>query len=148
MLLNKTNPRNFDAATITTLNKIYVANEQGSKLANDYLKLAIDGHDYPFKTIESRTTSYTGKVITLQQSSASVWPNPAENQITIDYILVGNKASTVYIYDLTGRIVHQEPILGKVGKANLSISNFSSGAYIINIKQGKNNVHQSKLIKK
>ena len=107
MLLNKTNPRNFDAATITTLNKIYVANEQGSKLANDYLKLAIDGHDYPFKTIESRTTSYTGKVITLQQSSASVWPNPAENQITIDYILVGNKASTVYIYDLTGRIVHQ-----------------------------------------
>jgi hypothetical protein len=148
MLLNKTSPRDFDAATLKTLNQIFEAKGEGSKLANDYLKLAIDGHDYPFRTYEPTNFTYTGKVKTLQQSTASVWPNPAENEITIDYILVGEEASTVYLYDLTGRIVHQEPIMGKVGKANIGISKFSSGAYIINIKQGKNNVHQSKLIKK
>lgn len=60
-------------------------------------------------------------------SSASLFPNPAKNQVNFEYPAFA-KAEQLNIYDLTGKLVQSEPI--KSRSTNFSITSLSSGVYI------------------
>ncbi len=60
-------------------------------------------------------------------SSASLFPNPAKNQVNFEYPAF-TKAEQLNIYDLTGKLVQSEPI--KSSSTNFSITSLSSGVYI------------------
>ena len=62
-----------------------------------------------------------------------MYPNPANNQLTIQLSTPSNEKVTMVISDLQGKIVQQQPVNIASGNNNvhLNISNLSSGNYFI-----------------
>ncbi len=77
--------------------------------------------------------SYLGIDEEVSYSPISIYPNPTNNQFTID--LDGNETASLIITDLQGRIVLQDEITGP--SCTMNKPNVSSGAYFIRVKQGK-----------
>jgi len=75
------------------------------------------------KVLKDTTSSYTNTI----QSIIYPYPNPAKNTITIN----GTQNSTLLIFDLKGRLLHQS--FEVTNQATIDISNFVSGMYIIKI---------------
>lgn len=70
----------------------------------------------------------------------SIYPNPANDNITIDYG-TASKNYSVKIYDATGKIV--KSIERTNAKTNISISDLNNGIYLMNVNDGQNSaVHR------
>ncbi|MBS1946123.1 MAG: T9SS type A sorting domain-containing protein [Bacteroidetes bacterium] len=78
-------------------------------------------------------------------TNISVWPNPANDVVHIQYNRNSNSAVAL-IYDVTGRLVLQASIYG--GNNSISISNLSEGVYFLVLKEGNENVFSTKIIKR
>jgi aminopeptidase N len=72
----------------------------------------------------------------------NVYPNPSDNYIWIENSK-NNLASKIEIYDLTGKLIHQETIKKK---AKINTEKWASGTYILTIFDVHNLLHNSKLI--
>lgn len=69
----------------------------------------------------------TASVLELDQNSFTAYPNPATNNITLDFGTT--QAGNVFIYDQTGRIVSETFVDGE--QVNLSIDKLKAGMYLI-----------------
>ncbi len=76
------------------------------------------------------------------QTFLSIAPNPANSFITISAPFF--TSSILRLYDLTGRIVHQQNFNGNI---TLNIQSLNSSLYIIEINDGKGKITKQKLIK-
>ena len=64
----------------------------------------------------------------------SVYPNPAKNQITVDFISTNNKSSNLIISDILGKTVKEFSINSSNGinRININLNNLNDGIYFIN----------------
>ena len=69
------------------------------------------------------------------ESSLSIYPNPATENITINFIST-SKNILVKIYDVSGRLVKNIDNVTS-GESTINISELENGLYIINITDGK-----------
>lgn len=69
----------------------------------------------------------TASVLELDQNSFTAYPNPATNNITLDF--GKTQAGNVFIYDQTGRIVSETFVDGE--QINLSVDKLKAGMYMI-----------------
>lgn len=148
MLLNKIRYRQLPQSGINDLKSIVAANVPCSPMAYDLLKLAIDGYDYPFKPIVLKSNEHSKNIKSLAKNEVNVWPNPATDNVNIDFILQGDSNGQLYFYDITGNIILQNILPYQAGKISINIQNLASGMYLLMLKQDDKIVHQSKLIKK
>ena len=77
------------------------------------------------------------------QQSFTLFPNPADDQLTISYNQEG-----VYIlecYDLSGKLVQSETITNS--EQVINISSLNSGMYLYRIKDGNKTIQTGKLIR-
>lgn len=82
-------------------------------------------------------------IINAEKDSINIYPNPAENEVTIE---LGNNAhADIYIYDVNGKLLQNISSFSKINKLN--ISNFKSSIFLINIVTDKKSSWH-KLIKK
>lgn len=148
MLLNKTQAHLLNEATITQLKQLEANKDATSHKAGDLLRLALGGYDYDFATVALSTKPHSKKIKSLAHNAVSIWPNPATELVTIDYVLQGETSGQLYVYDVNGSILMQKILPNHTAKTNLNIVDLTPGLYLLMIKQDDKMVHQTKLIKK
>ncbi len=80
-----------------------------------------------------------------QQSTITLYPNPATNNLTIAFGKTTKKV-VVTITDVTGKLVNSEQLIVNSKSATIDISGFAEGVYIVKIQTG-DGVEMRKLIK-
>lgn len=80
------------------------------------------------------TTTNTEKLSSVQV--ISLFPNPTNNEVQLDFNLLKKEELTIEISNIFGQIIKQERLWFPIGKnqLNLDFSNYTSGIYLINIK--------------
>lgn len=76
--------------------------------------------------------------------NATVFPNPASNQITIETTVLLEDV-TIQILDISGKLVLNENIK-EFKNYSIDCSNWSNGTYLISLADSKNDLYSSKLI--
>ena len=72
----------------------------------------------------------------------TIHPNPANNNITIDY-QSQNENEKIEFYDLMGKLIHEEPFVG----SKINIDFLQSGVYLVAIQSKLGILAQTKLVK-
>lgn len=89
-------------------------------------------------------------ITSLKINSISVSPNPAEENVTLNYIVSGVDQVKIVVKDLQGReLIHilNEPQTLGIYEKNVDVSSLSTGIYLVEYTVG-NSVITSKLVKK
>jgi hypothetical protein len=94
-------------------------------------------NNYNCKTVRFIQTSPVDvETVTAQAGALSVYPNPANRNLSFNYDFAGNGAATISVVDLLGKAVLQKE-LGKVASGNrtytLDISALQSGVYFLEL---------------
>jgi hypothetical protein len=79
----------------------------------------------------------------------NVYPNPASDNLTIDYSVSYNGNVNVVLYDMLGRAVYKENSTSKAKgsyKVYLNISNLAKGSYFVRIETEKETAQKKFLI--
>jgi len=81
-------------------------------------------------------------------SSVNIYPNPAADEVTIEYNSTVNGIYKIKITDVLGRMVSEESdaAVNGVNTHTLALSSISSGLYFITIQQAENNMISKKII--
>ncbi|HUM47181.1 MAG TPA: T9SS type A sorting domain-containing protein, partial [Chitinophagales bacterium] len=76
-----------------------------------------------------------GNTTVFNQSSLSIYPNPASDEVTIYTISDEDKNSGIRITDLIGRVVFEQPIVLHSGENEftINIQNLITGTYFIKV---------------
>ncbi|MGZ4033518.1 MAG: T9SS type A sorting domain-containing protein [Bacteroidia bacterium] len=69
-------------------------------------------------------------------NSISIYPNPASENITINFTS-SSKNNSLKIYDVTGRLVKNISNV-KSGESSINISDLKNGLYLLNLQEGNN----------
>lgn len=77
--------------------------------------------------------------------SCILYPNPASGTVQLQYDL-GVSNAAVELYELTGRLLTEQTLATSQGTANLNISSYSSGMYIVVVRNENTILYQQKLI--
>lgn len=77
-----------------------------------------------------------------------IYPNPAKDQLNIDYTLTSVEPTTVSVYDLTGKLVSASTFNGTVGTNShiVNISNLAKGMYTLTIQTKTQHIRTTKFI--
>ena len=101
---------------------IIVLSASGTTPANnDYLW--VDALDF--------TGTVTGILNITGDKSINMFPNPANNSLSIDLSSFGNSKVRVQITDVQGRIVRTENQVGTTAKATIEIATLPKGIYVL-----------------
>jgi hypothetical protein len=84
---------------------------------------------------------------TINAANLSIFPNPSNEKVVLDYTLKSTENVVIKITDVTGKVVKELKPNAVIGnnKQELNTSNFSQGIYTITI-QGNNSLSSQKLI--
>jgi hypothetical protein len=76
----------------------------------------------------------------VNENEVIVYPNPADNEITVAYNIKSKEAATFILYDLLGRERIKTTFYGLVNKATVNVSGLETGVYLYTLqKQDKTN---------
>jgi hypothetical protein len=81
-----------------------------------------------------------------EKASASVFPNPANENINIKINNVSSKNTSFSLFDLTGKKVYEAPIENSFSPAVLSTADFPPGVYFYKIYADAKEIQTSRLI--
>jgi len=112
-------------------------NLAGKGYANEYILdieignvIAIDQHGNLLPFNFDKNTVIISDIEDDVESTIEIYPNPAENYITINH--PKSKPSSIVVYDLTGKTIHSQTALSR-GKNKIDVSELVFGAYYIEI---------------
>jgi hypothetical protein len=80
-------------------------------------------------------------------NTISIFPNPATNQITINFDDLKSKSVTTKLYDQSGRLIYSEENAASDNQLKIDISSVQNGLYILEIVQGNISNRQKLMIK-
>lgn len=84
----------------------------------------------------------------IETANLSVYPNPAQNILNIEINTGANEQAQLVVYDVTGKLLHSQEISFVSGAAQLDVSNFSNGFYMLAIQTNNNLTAVAKFVKK
>jgi hypothetical protein len=92
----------------------------------------------PFSAVTNFTIGGVAKpneINSNEASSFTIYPNPTKGIVNIEFNSTENSKTTIKIFDFTGRIMKQMQIESVVGinKQTIDLTDFSNGAYLIQI---------------
>ncbi len=76
---------------------------------------------------------FTEGILETKELEISIYPNPANGVINIDYNLLKTDHADIFITDITGKILNQVSINQSKGLETIEIDNLKSGIYFIKI---------------
>lgn len=97
--------------------------------------MAMWNHSLPLATTPRESCEQTTGIVEAKASNLFVFPNPANDILTIQYSNVNYNEAEVY--DLTGRVLIQQKIASLYGSVQLHVKDLSQGTYIVILKDGK-----------
>jgi hypothetical protein len=79
------------------------------------------------------------------ENAYSIFPNPSNGNFSITCFAIPKASITAKVYDLLGRVVHQEPLNFSNKEATLKL-NIPSGSYILELKDEAGNVQRERIV--
>lgn len=95
--------------------------------------LAIGGYDYKFEPIVISAPTHTKGIKSLFESNLKVYPNPASNQLQLEFINASDANAVIVINNATGQVIFSQSTNLKAGKITLDISTFAKGMYHLQV---------------
>lgn len=84
----------------------------------------------------------------LQKERLSVYPNPASDNITLEYDLTGVNSASFQLVNVVGNVVYQRNLPSQIGKIDLNINKLNRGIYFYVLRSGHESVITRKLVVK
>jgi ELWxxDGT repeat protein len=88
----------------------------------------------------------TGIVPITPGNSYSLYPNPGKGKFTLQLTEPAIVATTLYIYDMTGRKVHTQTIARGTNNVSLKLSHLTKGIYITKLQMDNGSVSAERLV--
>ena len=102
-------------------------------------------NDHDRLNFETKITNVQPPPLTL--SNFSIYPNPANQSVTIKYLPTDEAYSvTLSIYDISGREVYYQSIIDFYNETTFDVSNYSAGTYLIRFSTVLGDVFLEKLV--
>jgi hypothetical protein len=83
----------------------------------------------------------------VKDGNIKIYPNPFNNQITIDYSLDQNEKGVVNIFDLLGRLIQNIDLNPATNRVTIKVNNIANGVYFYKFIINERVVESGKLIK-
>ena len=83
-----------------------------------------------------------------QKERLSVYPNPASDNITLEYDLSGFGKASFELVNMVGNVVYRKDLSSDAGKVDLNIAKLTRGVYFYVLRSGQDAVITRKLIVK
>ncbi|MFH0894809.1 MAG: choice-of-anchor L domain-containing protein [Bacteroidota bacterium] len=98
-------------------------------------------------TVMTFVVNFYTSAITMPTDAAvmNVFPNPASDQVTIDFRLPGTDNATIMIYDYNQKLVYNAALTAE-GKHVINSSGFAQGVYHVLLTSDKHNLHKKLVI--
>lgn len=133
--------RATDAETFTQIGRIEAAGTTNEKQVYDLLdsKPAIGNNYYRLKQVDTDGTTVYSRIVELQHEAPDVttriYPNPAQNELAVEFKTPQEAPWTVSIVDLSGRKVANQVVNGNEGTNNvrLDLTQLAKGVYTIQL---------------
>jgi endoglucanase len=129
--------------TLQGYNNLYVSSENGSASGLTCNRTSPQGWEYFNWGVTGKVEILSTKSFENTNNRFEIFPNPAQNSITINSLTVENVVITVY--DLNGRIVINTSEVGK--QYNIDVNKIPTGIYLMKI-SGSDKTEMIKFIKK
>jgi hypothetical protein len=82
---------------------------------------------------------------TMLQNTISLYPNPAQDKLYIEFSEQLNSEAKLELYDITGKKVYEMQLKANNQKTEITNLNLSNGIYFYRISNGEQNLQQGKL---
>jgi len=82
----------------------------------------------------------------INEVKLSAYPNPAKNNITIDYFINNANNTFLRVYNIAGEIMYEKALQSGSNKINIDLSNWNTGIYMYSIHRNKHTYISKKLI--
>ncbi len=87
--------------------------------------------------VESMGTAYSSMIPEKGFAKLRVWPNPAEDWVTIELPVMTEQSSMLEICSMDGRVIREEKVSEKTTEHRLSTSKMDNGCYFVRIKSSE-----------
>lgn len=146
-LMNKQSLHNITSSQRASLISIKESNGLYNSMANDILQVSNGKNDYRFKATNVLTTKGESKIVNLGSSNMLVYPNPASNNLSLEFINASDENATVTIFDALGQRIYQVRSNIKAGKLSIDISSLAKGLYHVQLLDTNNKSLSNSFIK-
>jgi len=129
------------ANTLTQLNTM--SEDKTAAMSRNLLIAAgLMSYDEPIKLDDVLKTMpvYNPAINGKESAKLIVYPNPANDFITIAWNTPENSNLLLTLTDANGRTVHQQPLNGQNNETILNVSGFVNGTYRLSLSEGKKNI--------
>jgi hypothetical protein len=137
----------INATQQNTLLAIDVKHAINSAAAKDLLQAANGKNDYRFAPTKQLTTKREGKVVNLNSSSLSIYPNPASNTLILELVNETGDNAIISIFDAMGQRIYQTSGNLKAGKLSIDVSGLAKGMYHVQLLSANNKSLSNSFIK-
>ena len=128
----------YGAATsshIATLETLALSGKEGCHHASALLEILTGVQpDEELNLPHGGLKSLKVKDMVRRPSLVGVYPNPAQGEFYITYVLPTERESAfIHVYDLQGKLVHSENITSSFGILSLNAKHFAAGSYVFEL---------------
>ena len=83
-----------------------------------------------------------------QRERLAVYPNPARDNLTLEYDLTGLSSASFELVNVVGNVVYRRDLPSEMGKVDLNISKLNRGIYFYVLRSGSDSIITRKLVVK
>lgn len=118
--------------------------------ARNMVDVAIGGHPYLFKPypFSKALSSKDVSRMDLNTASLTIYPNPTNDLINIDFVVTEGSDQVLNIYNATGKLIKSVSTKAMVGQLTIDVADLAQGMYIATLKSENGNVQSGKFVKK
>mgnify|MGYP006246804443 FL=1 len=114
----------------------------------DILQGAKGLHDYRFSTTaEPRYEEVEGSLVDLSVTLLEIYPNPARDEIFVNYNFDNRPGSKIRLFDVAGKLFKEVPAAYDHSVFKLDVSDLPTGIYILAIQNEDGFVAKGKFVK-
>ncbi len=121
--------------------------ETSMALARDLIHIAEGGRPYLYRASEVHASSLGNSGFRKEFTNGEllIFPNPAQEKVQLKYSLSGERLSFT-VYDMYGKLIEQQRLSEGITKAELNVSDWSAGVYLIHIEEDGSPISTHRLV--
>ena len=140
--------RDLDATTVNTLETIVAAEGKYAEVAGGYLRNAFGGNNYRHEpVITPSVTDFGAPIILEDEGYLNVFPNPAGDEVTVNYLVNNLDGANLEVLDPSGKLVMSKSLAYNAQAVTLDVSTLAEGVYIIALVNENGTRQYAKLVK-
>jgi hypothetical protein len=138
-------PKTF--AEIELWDKTGLNTTEGEELQKRYIHLFNGTRPFKGQPIQPYYPTSGQKIALAKEGEVKVFPNPAKDELNLQYSFEGEGIIALLISDLTGRVVQEQNLAVSSSVSSLNIKDLPEGMYLLELFDQKGNSKKTKFIK-